>query len=108
MQRKRVEPNAHDALLLGRLRNAILREERHGTRLRFALREDFDALAPALALAVIDFPQIEHMTLDDLPAGHAFVFDDAPVMMLLAILEPFAAAQKHDGAALWTSFRAWE
>ncbi len=50
------------------------------------------------ALAVIDSAQVEHLALDDFPAAHALVFDDAPVVVRLAILEAFAAAQKHDGS----------
>ena len=75
----------------------FLREERHRARPRRTVLENLDRLAPALALAVIDFAQIEHMALDDFPAGHALVFDDAPIVVRLAILEAFAGAQKHDG-----------
>jgi hypothetical protein len=77
-------------------------------RPRLTVLENLDRLAPALALAVIDFAQVEHMALDDLAAGHALVFDDAPIVVRLAILEAFAAAQKHDGTGLWTFFGPWE
>jgi len=39
---------------------------------------------------------------------HTLVLDDAPLVMLLAILEPFARSQKHDGFRLWPSLRFWE
>ena len=97
VQRQRLEPEAHDALV-ARGRDAILGEERHGARPRRIVLENLDRLAPRLALAVIDFTQVEHMALDDFSAGHALVFDDAPIVMRLAILEAFAAAQEHDGS----------
>src|SRR5438477_89762 len=69
--------------LVDRGRDVLLGEQRHGARPRLALLENLDRLAPALALAVIDFAQIEHVALDDFaarvvrgsPRGHALVFD---------------------------------
>ena len=37
------------------------------------------------------------MALEDAPADHTAVFDNTPVVVLLAILAAFLAAQKHDG-----------
>jgi hypothetical protein len=37
------------------------------------------------------------MTLEDAPAHDATVFHNAPVVVLLAILTTFLAAQKHEG-----------
>jgi pimeloyl-ACP methyl ester carboxylesterase len=63
-----------------------------------AILENLDRLAPRITLAVMDLAQVEPMALDDLAARHPLVFDDAPRVMRLALLEGFATAQKNDGS----------
>ena len=47
-------------------------------------------------LSAVEFPQIENVALENPPAGHPTVFDNAPVKVLFAILVAFFAAEKHD------------
>ena len=49
--------------------------------------ERFDHPAPGLALAVVDLAQVQHRPLHHLAAGAALALDNAPVAMLLAVLE---------------------
>jgi len=59
------------------------------------LTEEFHGLAPGGFLSTVEFTEIKHMTLQDTTAHDPAVFDNAPVVMLLAILPAFLAAQKH-------------
>ncbi len=63
--------------------------------------ERLDHPAPTLALAVVDFAQIQHLALHDSAIGAALGFDDVPVAMLFAILEAPVASQIHDAAVLY-------
>ena len=45
---------------------------------------------------VVDLAEIEQGFLDGAAAGHAAAFHDAPVAVLLAVLESFVGAQKHE------------
>ena len=47
---------------------------------------------------VINFAQVEHVTLDNPITGAPLVFHDAPVAVILAIFPSRRAAQKHTGA----------
>jgi hypothetical protein len=58
--------------------------------------EGFDQLAPGLALAVIDFAEIQHLPLDHPAAGATLVLDDIPVAMLFAVFEASVESQEHD------------
>src|SRR5208337_1516638 len=51
--------------------------------------------APSLLLAVVDFAEIEHLALHHLAAGAALTLDNAPVAVLLAVLEASIRAQIH-------------
>jgi hypothetical protein len=69
------------------------------------LREKFaevDGFGPqqvgAAAHAQIDLAQIEHTALHRAAIGQARVFDNASVVVWLAVFVVSAAAQKHDGA----------
>jgi hypothetical protein len=46
-------------------------------------------------LIIVDLSEIQNMALDDLAASTAFALNDAPITMLLAVLEPSVAAQVH-------------
>ena len=62
--------------------------------------KDLDAAQPALLLTVVDFAQIEHVTLHDAPTAATPTFHDGPIPMLLAVLEPAMTFDMHDGLAL--------
>jgi hypothetical protein len=61
-----------------------------------AFIESFDRLTPSLALAVIDFTEIQHLPLDHLATGTALILDDIPVAMLFAVFEASVISQEHD------------
>src|SRR5208337_282402 len=50
---------------------------------------------PGFLLAVVDLAQIEHLALHRLAAGAALALDNAPVPMLLAVLETPIRSQIH-------------
>src|SRR5271165_5156552 len=50
---------------------------------------------PGFLLAVVDFAEIEHLALHHLAAGAALALDNAPVPMLLAVLETPIRSQIH-------------
>ncbi len=75
----------------------FLGKESHLLRGPFILAEEFDGLAPGSLLAAVEFAQIKHMPLDHLTRADTPAFDDAPVKVFFAILEPFGATQEHDG-----------
>ena len=58
--------------------------------------EEFHGLAPGRLLVTVEFAEVKHVALEDSSAGDAAVFYNAPVVMLLAVLPTFFAAQKHD------------
>src|SRR5208337_944212 len=57
--------------------------------------EDFDSPTPCRPLAVVDLPEIEHLSLNHATAPDAPVLDDRPGPMLLAVLAANLVAQKH-------------
>ena len=63
--------------------------------LRF-LVEGFDHPTPRLALAVVDLAEIQHRPLNHLATGAPLALHDAPIAMLLAVLDPSVRAQEHD------------
>src|SRR5208283_6179417 len=50
---------------------------------------------PGFLLAVVDLAEIEHLALHHLAAGAALALDNAPVPMLLAVLETPIRSQIH-------------
>jgi len=40
----------------------------------------------------VEFAEVKHVTLEDSSAGNAAVFDDAPRLILIAVLPTFFAA----------------
>ena len=52
---------------------------------------------PALALRVIELAEIEHMALNDTLARATHRFDDAPIPVFLAVLDPRVTFESHDG-----------
>jgi len=59
--------------------------------------KSFDGLLPGRLLLVIDLAQVENVTSDDFVAHAAFVLDDRPGPMFLAIFLSCAATQKNNG-----------
>lgn len=55
-----------------------------------------DDLQAVGAFAVVDLAKIEQGLLNGFAGGDAAVFHDAPVAILLAVLEAFVLPQKHD------------
>src|SRR5208337_2371039 len=55
---------------------------------------------PGFLLAVVDLAQIEHLALHRLAAGAALALDNAPVPMLLAVLETPIRSQIHGDLSL--------
>jgi hypothetical protein len=74
----------------------------HRSRSAAVVFENLDRLTPHLALSVIDFSKIKHLTLHNLPTADAPVLYKIPIAMLFAILLSRGAAQKHDGKPLFT------
>jgi len=63
----------------------FLREQGDGAGLGLPGFQNLNGFAPSLFLAGIDFAQIERVPLHHAATAHALVFNQAPVMMLLAI-----------------------
>src|ERR1700737_3571087 len=64
---------------------SIFRKQRHLFGYLITLIEDLYRFAPRSLLAIVNFPQIQHMPLYGSSAGHATVFHHAPIAVLLAI-----------------------
>ena len=67
---------------------AVVREERNLARRVLAFHKSVEGLAPRLTLAVVDLPEVKHLPLEDASVVEAFVFDDTPVGVRLAIFLP--------------------
>jgi hypothetical protein len=59
------------------------------------LIEGFDQMAPGDALAVVDLTQIEDLPLNHLAASTASALNDAPITVLLTVLEASVPSQIH-------------
>src|SRR3954466_1898897 len=77
--------------------SSVLRKQAQGSRLVALLIQHFNGLAPGQLLAVIDVTKVQNMLLHHSATGNAFVLDNAPVAMLLAVFFPCLGAQEHDG-----------
>ena len=55
--------------------------------------KDFNAPAPSSMLAVVDFTEIQDVTLNDLVVNRAMIFNDTPVAMFFPVLEPALLAR---------------
>lgn len=98
-QRHRTETKAHDGqIVIGALHWRIfVWKERDLLRSLVILAEEIDGLAPRSFLSAIEFAEIEDVALKHLGAMESAIFDDTPVEVFFAILEPFRATKKHDG-----------
>jgi hypothetical protein len=71
-------------------------------KLRF-LVEGFDRPTPGFVLVVVDLAEIKHLALHDLAAGAALAFDNAPIVVLFAVLEASIRSQIHGEPSLHKS-----
>src|SRR5208282_3746860 len=95
MQLHGSEPDLH-AMTLGVFRQrTISGEQGQLGRLTRLLVEGLDHPAPGFLLAVVDLAEIQHQALHHLAAGAAPALDNAPVTVLLAVLEAAIRAQIH-------------
>jgi hypothetical protein len=62
-----------------------------GLRLFSVVADELDGFAPGGFLASVEFAEVEDVALDDGAVCQALGFDDTPVEVLFAILEPCAA-----------------
>ena len=84
--------DAHDPPVV-RLRRTVFREELQLPDVAF-LVERLDRTLPLLALRVVQLAEVERLALED-AATDAHTLDHTPVGVLLAVLEPLCASQKH-------------
>ena len=91
-QRHLIEPHADDRprirvrIFHGRV---VLREQRDLLRSIVILTKELDGFAPRSFLPTVEFAEVKHMSLDDAIMLAALAFDNTPVAVLFAILEPF-------------------
>ena len=96
MQLRGPEPDLH-AMALGVFgQRSIGGEQGQLGGLLRPLVEGLDQPTPGFLLTAVDFAEIEHLSLHHLAAGAALALDNAPVPVLLAVLEASIRAQIHD------------
>src|SRR5207245_8258607 len=66
--------------------DTVFRKQRQCPQPRGAIFQNLDRPPPRQFLSIVDLTQIQHVPLHHAPAGDACVLDNAPVVMLLAIL----------------------
>ena len=74
---------------------AILGEQTKIAVILLVLVEDLHRLAPRGLLRAVDLAQVQHRALNGLARRHPLIFHHAEVAVILAILLPVGAAQKH-------------
>ena len=74
---------------------AILGEQTKIAVILLVLVEDLHRLAPRGLLRAVDLAQVQHGALHGLVGGHALIFHHAEIAVVLAVLFPVGAAQKH-------------
>jgi hypothetical protein len=73
------------------LNRAIIGKQRH-LRCSPSILENLDGPTPGFPLRVVNFSEIEHLALDNPPAGYPPVLHDVPVTVLFSILLASRAA----------------
>ena len=73
----------------------IVGKQTHRGEALFGLVEYIQRLAPRRLLLIVDLAEIENGALCCLAAGQSPVLDHAEIPMILAVLAPVCAAQKH-------------
>jgi hypothetical protein len=95
MQCHRRQPHLN-AVRLGMVGNrAIGRKQSQLVVTLPAFIEGFDLPAPIGTLAVIDFAEIQHLSLHHFAAGTSLVLNDVPVAMLLAVFDASLRSEEH-------------
>ena len=80
----------------GQLRRfPVRREQGHLSALIIAVLKYMNGLAPRCVLTVIDFAEVEHLSLDNPVVGHPMVLHNAPVAMFFTVFESGFGSQKH-------------
>jgi hypothetical protein len=92
-QLQTVQPHLHGRRVTGR-RRAVLGEQGALAGLALVFIKDRDGLLPGGALRIIDLAQVEDVALHH-ATSDAAALDDGPRAMLLAVLAPRAALEKH-------------
>src|SRR5579872_5227459 len=77
----------------------IVGKQTHGGEALFGFAEYIERLAPRRLLLIVDLAEIENGALRGLAPGQPPVLDHAEIPMILAVLVPVCAAQKHRSAA---------
>jgi hypothetical protein len=101
-QAKLRQPQPNDRGVRQKAFGAIFGKQRQRLRMIRGFVQHLDGAPPRQLLRVVDLAQMQHMLLDDASACDAFVLDDAPVAMPLAVLDANLVAQEHSGTALFT------
>ena len=95
MQSHRIEPHLHPKTL-GMIRHRPLgRKQRKLPMPSARFVKNFDRPAPCRVLAIVDLAQIQDRTLHHTTAPTALAFDEAPVTVLLAVLQSSCESQVH-------------
>src|SRR5450759_13736 len=89
-----LEPNLRDVLVVD-LNRTILGEKGHCFCPGGPIFEDFNRLAPCLALRTVYLSEVEHLSLDDPSTNHPAVLHHAPLPVLLTIFFAIRATQEH-------------
>src|ERR1017187_6215471 len=76
-------------------RGPVLRKKHDLPPLTLRPFENFYTPAPGCFLAIVDLPQVQPLPLHHSARRTAPALHDAPVAMLLAVLDPARAAKKH-------------
>ena len=97
-----IHPDAHDLPVI-RLRRTVFGKELHLPGPAVFVK-DLDGLLPFHALGVVEFAEIEGLTLEDAPPD-TNALDEAPVVVGLAVLESPCRSQKHAGIISKSRFR---
>ncbi len=84
-----------DDLVVGDCGQPVIRKERHRARHRMAGHDEVDGLAPGGLLGGVDFAEVKDVPLENTTVGDAPVFNDAPVVVDLAVFLPRSALEKH-------------
>lgn len=93
-QHELIEFDLHPIVQSVRRNAALGRIERQFRRLLARRVEDLDHLRPGGVLAVIDLPQVEHVSLHPTAPGATHFLSDAPIAVIFAVFESVVAVQK--------------
>ena len=74
---------------------AIFWKDRNLLGLGLIVSKHLDASAPGSFLTVIDFSQVEHLSLDNPITGDTPVLDNTPIAVFFAVFETLFGPQEH-------------